>query len=250
MTPASNESAIDSKAPLPTFFAARDRQVEALWMVLLAITASGLYWWATTLLAPGVTPGPVEFWGTATSLASVLLVRSENQLAWPLGIVSVVLMGAFFFQIDLVGQGWLHFGFYFPVQWWGWWSWVRGGEGRSELPVTELSTAQRWILVGGLIALTGLFSLTLSALYDSAVFVVWDSSVVAASVAAQLLMSRKKLESWFLWLVPVNISAIGLYLASGAFMFAALYVVFLANAIAGLRFWNRSLRSDAARRRV
>ena len=54
------------------------------------------------------------------------------------------------------------------------------------------------------------------------------------------LMSKKKVESWWLWIAPVNVSAIGLYLSTGATMFAALYGLFLAMACVGLVRWVRA----------
>lgn len=61
-----------------------------------------------------------------------------------------------------------------------------------------------------------------------------------------LLLSRKKVESWWLWIGPVNISAIGLYLATEAYMFAALYGLFLVMACVGLVRWRRAARRGAA----
>ena len=65
---------------------------------------------------------------------------------------------------------------------------------------------------------------------DLASSLVWRSSSSSVSVLAMVLLSRKKVESWWLWIGPVNVSAIGLYLSTGAYMFAALYVLFLVMA--------------------
>ena len=53
---------------------------------------------------------------------------------------------------------------------------------------------------------------------------------------AMALMSRKKVESWWFWILPVNVSAIGLYAMAGAYMFTALYLLFLAMALIVLSF--------------
>jgi nicotinamide mononucleotide transporter len=82
----------------------------------------------------------------------------------------------------------------------------------------------------------------LDAGWDDALYTYWDASIVAASVVAMLLLSRKKVESWWLWILPVNVSAIGLYLATGAYMFAALYGLFLVMAFVGLARWIRAAR--------
>jgi|TARA_B100000953_G_scaffold216971_1_gene179396 nicotinamide mononucleotide transporter len=199
-----------------------------------------MYWLGTKRFAPDFVPGWVEFGGTMTSLWSVWITQRRNVLALPVGIVSVILMGWFFRDIGLVGQEWLHWGYYLPVQFWAWAQWTRGGEEQTELLVTRLSNPARVLaLAGGAIATMALGWL-LDAGWDDALYTYWDASIVAASVVAMLLLSRKKVESWWLWILPVNVSAIGLYLATEAYMFAALYGLFLVMAFVGLARWIRA----------
>jgi len=186
-----------------------------------------------------VPPTPLEFIGTATGLANVWLVRKQNVLSWPLGIVMVSSIGVVFYGYGLMGQAWLHLLYFFPLQFWGWYHWTRGGEDGGELPVSW-TPAWEWLVylplyVGGAWAMGSFFE----AAHEQATHVFWDASIVAASVIALFLQSRKKVESWFLWVGPVNVAGIGLYVATGATMFAALYVVFLLNAIAGSVEWAR-----------
>jgi nicotinamide riboside transporter PnuC len=86
----------------------------------------------------------------------------------------------------------------------------------------------------------------LDAGWDAALYTYWDASIVAASVVAMILLSHKKVESWWLWIGPVNVSAIVLYSITGAAMFAALYVLFLVMAFFGLARWARAARNAVA----
>ena len=205
-----------------------------------SLFACALYWLAARQFAPEFTPGPLEFAGTATSLWSVWITQRRNVLALPIGIISVVLMGQFFASIDLAGQQWLHWGYYLPVQLVAWWQWTRGGEGGGELDVTRLQLRGRVVVLVAWLALTLLVTAALFAAAAKPWIAGWDASIVAASVVAMVLLARKKVESWWLWIAPVNISAIGLYLTTGAFMFSALYVLFLVMAVVGLARWNRA----------
>ncbi len=202
--------------------------------------ACWLYWLGTNLWAPEVVPGVVEFAGTATSLWSVWITQRRNVLALPAGIISVVLMGWFFRDIGLVGQTWLHWGYYLPVQFWAWSQWTRGGDNETELTVTRLTTPARAGVLGAGLTATAILGWVLDAGWEDALYTYWDASIVAASVVAMVLLSRKKVESWWLWILPVNVSAIGLYLSTGAYMFAALYVLFLFMAFVGLAKWMRA----------
>lgn len=183
----------------------------------------------------------IEYWSLAASLACVWLCRTENVLANPIGIVAVVLTGIFFLRIDLPGQAWLQLGFYVPVQLVSWWAWCRGGTGGAPLEVTRLS-ARGWgrVLGAGLIIWSACW-LGFRELYGALAWQGWDTSIVAASVIAQSLMTAKKLESWLWWQLPVNLSAIALYAVTDAWAFAFLYVVFLLNAVSGYRMWHQSI---------
>lgn len=205
-----------------------------------SLVACWLYWLGTKRWAPEFVPGGVEFAGTATSLWSVWITQRRNVLALPAGIVSVVLMGWFFRDIGLLGQTWLHWGYYLPVQFWAWSQWTRGGEDQAELTVTRLTAKARAVVfVAGVVA-TLILGWALDAGWEDALYAYWDASIVAASVVAMILLSRKKVESWWLWILPVNVSAIGLYLSTEAYMFAALYALFLVMAFVGLAKWIRA----------
>lgn len=185
---------------------------------------------------------PIEYWSLATSLACVWLCRTENVLANPIGIVSVVLTGIFFLRIDLPGQGWLQLGFYVPVQFVSWWAWCRGGDGGGELHVTRLGARSWGFVVIAAVVIWAACWLGFRELYGPLDWQGWDTSIVAASVIAQFLMTAKKLESWLWWQFPVNVSAIALYAVTGAWAFAFLYVVFLLNAVSGYLLWHRAHR--------
>ena len=95
-------------------------------------------------------------------------------------------------------------------------------------------------MLGAGVLVTVTLGWVLDAGWEDALYTYWDASIVAASVVAMVLLSRKKVESWWLWILPVNVSAIGLYLSTGAYMFAALYILFLFMAFVGLAKWMRA----------
>ncbi|MFC1560808.1 nicotinamide riboside transporter PnuC, partial [Pseudomonadota bacterium] len=89
----------------------------------------------------------------------------------------------------------------------------------------------------------GLFGwLTLSSLMSSftdASYPFWDGAIASLSVLAQFLLSRRHIESWYLWIV-VDLLAIGLFYTKGLEPTAALYGVFLVLATIGLLQWIKA----------
>ena len=66
------------------------------------------------------------------------------------------------------------------------------------------------------------------------------------SVAAQYLDVRKKLESWWLWIVVNIFSAFYFYPKQHLYVTAGLYVVFLGIAVFGLWQWAKLARAKEA----
>lgn len=221
----------------------RHDQRDAVVATLAAAAVTGAY----VALAHWIADLPttrLEIVGTITSMACVWITRRQNVLAMPLGLVSVVAMGAFFFDIDLVGQGWLHLAYYVPIQVVGWWYWIRGGVGRTDRPVAWMTWPVRVATIAAIAAATVILVRLFEHLHGPSDRLLWDSSIVAASVAAQALLTAKRAEAWWLWLIPVNVSAIALYVVSGAYMFAALYLLYLVLASLGLRDWTNAWRAQ------
>lgn len=228
-----------SKLPL---LGTRRDQTEAIVAGLLALVVTLVYVLVARTLDTPTTK--LEFFALIANLACVWLARTENIWTMPYGIAAVILLGWFFFSVDLVGQAWLQYVYYVPVQLIGWWAWAKGGTGRTELPISSLRL-RGWalaLLAGGVLWMS-CWALFVS-IYESPAYVLWDTSIVAASVVAQTLMTWKRREHWIFWIVPVNISAMLLYLRTDAWAFLFLYGVFLANAVWGWFNWRATGLAD------
>lgn len=218
----------------------------ALRALVGAAAASGAYVAATHLVASAVEPTAAEVVGTWTSLACVWMCRRQNPLSMPVGIVSVLVMGWFFFDIGLVGQGWLHLAYYTPIQVIGWRVWLRGGADGGEATVRRLRPSGLALAIGATVGGTIVLSAVFAAVHGPTARLQWDASIAAASVVAQTLMTGKRLESWLWWCLPVDVSAVALYAVSGAWMFAVLYALYVVIALDGLARWRAAhARVDA-----
>lgn len=66
-----------------------------------------------------------------------------------------------------------------------------------------------------------------------------DAFTTVASLIAQWLMARKRLESWCFW-IAVDVVAIGVYFYKQLFFTTGLYAVFLILAIMGFLEWRKN----------
>lgn len=226
------------------FFGSFKDAMDALWYILASIVFVLLYnQVAVAYLPQEYWPGLFDSIGTVTGLACVLLTRKQNIWCWPLGIISSICMGIFFFNISLPGQVILQLAYFTPIQFLGWYQWLYGGDSKTGLEPKYLQSRNHYVVTLVLfIGLTVMVAGSIS-MFAYSQYVVWDASILAASIIAQTLLSYKKVEAWYIWCIPVNISSIGLYVTTGAWLFAVLYIVFLVNAFYALWLWHNEARS-------
>jgi nicotinamide mononucleotide transporter len=186
---------------------------------------------------------PIEAVAALLGLANVSLVARRSIWNYPFGIAMVTLYAWVFFAARLYSDALLQI-FYFVVQFYGWWYWLRGKAEEGEVRVELLADQQRLVWIAGIALATALWGWLMHS-QTNAAFPWWDASVAMMSVAAQILMSRRYLENWVLW-IAVDAVAIPLYAAKGLWITAWLYAVFLAISIFGLVEWSRAWRRRTA----
>ena len=185
----------------------------------------------------------LEILATLLGLANIVLLVRRSIWNYPFGIAMVALYADIFFTAKLYSDALLQL-FFFAIQVYGWWAWWRAGGGEHKVEVERLTGAARtaWI---AMIALTSFAWGTMMHAYTDASFPWWDATVAMASIAAQILLARRMIENWVLW-IAVDAMAIGLYLTKGLTLTAGLYFVFLLLCIFGLREWAAAERAERA----
>lgn len=184
----------------------------------------------------------LEIAANVTVAASILLAGRNSVHTWWTGIIGCSLFALVFYEARLYADVVLQ-GVFVVTSVIGWWQWLRGDHGHA-LPITNVRLLTlAWILPAAVLASTG-YGLLLHTWTDAyAPFL--DSAVLVLSVVAQLLMMRRKLHSWWFWLM-VNSVAVPLYASRGLHLTALLYVVFWINAVVSLRHWRRLMRGQYA----
>ncbi|PQA88797.1 nicotinamide mononucleotide transporter [Marinicaulis flavus] len=186
---------------------------------------------------------PVEIAAFFLGLANIILLVRRSIWNYPFGIVMVSLYGWIFYGEKLYSDVLLQI-FFFVVQIYGWAHWMGRRDEAGRVIVTALGG--RAALAYALAALAGVAALGgFMATYTDASFPFWDASVAVLSVIAQILLARRRLENWLVW-VGVDALAIGLYWTKGLYPTAALYTLFLVIAAIGYVNWRRAFARGEA----
>ncbi len=161
----------------------------------------------------------------------------QNIWCWPTGLVQVSLYIVIFYQVKLYSDLILHVIYVF-LQIYGWHHWLKGGRERDMLPVSIL--ARQALVAWLLVVATGTVGWGyLMATHTDAAVPYGDAFTTVASLVAQWLMARKRLESWLFW-ISVDVIAIGIYAYKQLYLTSGLYAVFLVLATLGWFAWRRS----------
>ena len=189
----------------------------------------------------------LEFVGTVLYLASVWLIAQRNVLTWPMGIASVLLYMALFYQIRLYSDT-LEQLYYLGARVYGWWYWCSSephGRVVRDVRYGTRAVLVRWAVItaatsAALGAAMTQVHVWMPALFPApAAYPYVDALTTVMSMVAMWLMARKQVESWVYWIV-VDAIGIWLYFVQGVRFVSLLYAVLLVLAIRGLIDWSRA----------
>lgn len=185
---------------------------------------------------------PLEITAVLLGIANIVLLIRRSIWNYAFGIAMVVLYFEIFREARLYSDMGLQV-FFVVVNIWGWWAWARAGGMGGPVAVERMGWPERigWIVAVALAA--ALWGWVMMRLTDAAA-PWWDAAVAMGSVAAQILLARRKIENWIGW-IAVDIFAVGLYWSRDLHLTAGLYGVFLLFSIVGLIEWLRAERVAA-----
>lgn len=169
---------------------------------------------------------------------SLLLVR-RSIWNFPVGIAAVSIYGIIFFEARLYSDMLLQI-FYVIVQLYGWHNWSRSNETFGEIVVLRMSRPARASWVAGILATAVTWGWIMHRYTDAAA--PWlDAGVAMTAVAAQILLTQRRIETWILW-ITVNIASIILYASRELYITVGLFSLMLPLAVWSLFAWRKAER--------
>ncbi|MDX2191265.1 MAG: nicotinamide riboside transporter PnuC [Bacteroidota bacterium] len=186
----------------------------------------------------------LEIIGFVSAIICVYLNTRQNIWGWPIAMVSVVMYTIVFFNAKLYGDASLQI-FFLILNFYGWYKWFTKNDNGKELAVSSSSLFDWIYILLSIIFLNAILYWFLDNYTDSDVPFM-DSTTTALSVVAQILLGRKKIENWILWIVA-NIIYIGLFVHKHLYVTSVLYLILLFLAVYGWMSWNKSLKLNISK---
>ncbi|HEX2628918.1 MAG TPA: nicotinamide riboside transporter PnuC [Chitinophagaceae bacterium] len=188
-----------------------------------------------------------EYIAVFTGLLSVWYSRAENILTYPVGIINTVIYIYISIKGSLFGEATVNL-YYTIMSISGWIIWAKRNA-QSEHIVHIKFSDQRWWMYQIIFFVSCYVTLFIGLTFLQNSFapdaIPWaDAFASAAAFTGMWLMTKKKVESWYFWLLT-NISSIPLYFVKGYVFTSVYYFLLLIFAFWGLAAWRKKARAHA-----
>lgn len=180
---------------------------------------------------------PLEYVGAVLGLANIVLLIRRSIWNFPVAMAMVTCVGFVLFESRLYAEAGLQV-FFFVVNLYGWWLWGRAGGLERAVEVRWMGWPARFAWLAGTAVLSSTLGYLLHRFTDAALPFA-DSAVAGASIAAQFLLSFRRIENWVLW-VAIDVVSVVLFVIRDLPLFAVLYVAFGVLSVIALRQWTRA----------
>ncbi|MEA5004911.1 MAG: nicotinamide riboside transporter PnuC [Rikenellaceae bacterium] len=187
----------------------------------------------------------VDFIGSIagiTGVICVVMVAKGNILNYFFGLVNVTLYGYISYKAELYGDAALNILYYLPMQFVGWFIWIRRRESAESVTVTSRVMNGRQRLILGILSflLVVLVGYSLKYFKDPQPFK--DSATTVLSIIAMFLMVRAYMEQWVLWVI-VNIISVIMWVVAfmngemHSMLMVIMWIFYLTNSVSGWYTW-------------
>ena len=211
----------------------------------------------------------IEAVGTIAGLLCIWLASLEKIVNYLFGLINVTLFAIIFFQIQLYASLLLQL-FFFAANLYGWYAWSRQtSQHEAELQIRWLPLPKALAWLAACVVAIALMTLYIDPVFavltrvavnvmqglgmnvvmptlQPDAFPFWDSCMMVLSIAAMVLMTRKYVENWLLWVI-INVISVAIFTLQGVYAMALEYLILTFIALNGSRMWMNSARERGSR---
>ena len=182
----------------------------------------------------------LEIIGVITGLLCVYLAARNNIWNWPFAIISVGIYIFIFFNSRLYADMGLQF-YFMGMNIYGWYYWSHKPATEKKIPVLRITKKEIILSVIAIVIFTIFLGSVLK--YTPASYPYLDSFCTACSLIAQVLLARKVLENWLIW-VFADIIYVCVYIFKHLDLTAVMYAIYVAIAVFGYIDWKKEYKKQ------
>jgi len=185
--------------------------------------------------------GALEWGATIFSLVYLYYAIRNKTICFIFGIIGSSLWMISSYKAGLKFDAALQV-FYVCISFLGIYRWKYGGEAKKELPITDYSSKQHFLIVS-LGILVSLLLIYVSSFIDFINLPILDATTTVFLVIGTLLLIERKLSSW-IYLVVADIVYIYIYGVTGLWLFVGIMIIYVIFGINGYISWKSILTHE------
>jgi nicotinamide mononucleotide transporter len=183
----------------------------------------------------------IEIFGVISGFIYLILEIKEKTLMWLVGIISSFLFFFVFLDAKLYANLSLQI-YYIIIGIYGWYYWKKGNKAKKQVETSSINTKQFLYLSMFSVIVFILYSYILTHYTDSQI-PYFDSLTTTLSITASIMLARKILEQWILWIFVDTFSMI-LYAYQGLYLTSFLFAIFTILAVIGYLQWEKNMKKN------
>jgi nicotinamide mononucleotide transporter len=187
----------------------------------------------------------LEAVAVCTGILSVYFSRKLMVWVYPTGLVSTIIYTYLCWKGHLLGEASVNL-YYTVMSLYGWYLWSQ--KNLAQAPVLQVTMDTNKAIVYQLLAFVAIYLLLYGALqffqqYFAPEAIPWaDAAASASAYIGMYLMAKKKIMSWFWWIIT-NAISIPLYFVKGYVFTSVQFMVLLVLAVLGAQAWYQAVPS-------
>lgn len=183
----------------------------------------------------------IEIIGAVIGLAYIVSEYRADRWFWPLSL----LMSAFYIVIDFTSGIYANgaiccYNFVMSVYGILVWRGILGRKDKEERPISSCPRRYWWYIAAAVVLLSAVLTWLLGFIHESQ-YPLLDGISSALTIVAMFMLAHKWWQQWICWML-VEPLMIALFLLTGNYASALLYVVFEAFCILGILRWRREAK--------
>jgi len=189
-----------------------------------------------------VTQNIIEILGTIIGIIYLIQEIRQSQWMWISSIIMPIISLFVYFNAGLYADFGINI-YYVIVAFYGFYAWKWGNKSSNECIELKVSrtTLKLWPLLGVATAIILIVIYLILINFTNSKVPFADSFTTALSIIAMVMLARKWIEQWWVWIVVDAVSS-GLYIYKGIYGYATLYAIYSIIAIYGYYQWKQSMR--------
>lgn len=178
-----------------------------------------------------------------TGVIYVILIAKQNRLAYPFGIINVIIYAYIMYKNTMYGSAIYNLFYSVPMLIYGY---IYFNKQKDDLKINEMDKNKRYLFCLIILLILSIYILLMGNIFQMKNIIV-DSIATVVGAFGMYLLAKQYIEQWYAWLI-VNMTNLIYFLTLSLkskenFPIVFMWVIYFTNSMFGLYKWEKKLKN-------